>query len=124
MKRFIITIILLIALVGSVFGTEWVKKGTYENSQAGIYNVYYDLDAVKPFENDNDIILYTKYLKTFYSRVAITIIEAEDAAISNDWYADAARNYKLFATLEEYENYVVEDRIYSDGSVLEIICWK
>lgn len=124
MKKLVITITLLFALVGSVFGTEWVKKGTYENSQAGIYNVYFDMDAVKPFENDSDIILYTKYLKTFYSRVTITIIEAEDAALSNDWYVYGAKEYKLFATLEEYEKYVVEDRVYSDGSVLEIICRK
>lgn len=119
MKKFIITITLFITLVGSVFATDWRKVGTFENKVAGQYTVYYDVDATRPFENED--FKYLKYLKDNYKKVEVTIFDANGT--ENGWFVDAAKK-SCFATLEIYEDYVIEDHVNKDGSVTEYICWR
>lgn len=122
MKRFIITITLLIALVGSVFATDWVKKGTYENQKAGVYTVYYDFDATSPM-NGKDADAYFDYLKNQYKKVDIAVFSKEEVEKLNFWSLGASK-HNCYKTLEDYTNYVIEDWVYDNGSVIEFICYK
>lgn len=120
MKRFIITITLLITLVGSVFATDWKSVGTYENEKTGVYAVYYDADASSPFENED--FTYLSYLKDKYKKVEVTIFDADGT--ESGWFVYNVRTNKSFSTLEIYTNYVIEDHINKDGSVTEYVCYR
>lgn len=122
MKRFITTITLLIALVGSVFATDWVKKGTYENQTAGVYSVYYDFDATSPMDGKS-IDDYFEYLQGQYKKVDIAVFSKEEVEKLNFWSLSASK-HNCYKTLEDYTNYVIEDWVYDNGSVIEFICYK
>lgn len=120
MKRFIVTILALTVLVGSMFATDWKSVGTYENEKAGVYAVYYDADATSPFENED--FKYLSYLKDKYKKVEVTIFDADGT--ESDWFVYNVRTNRSFSTLEIYTNYVIEDRVNNDGTITEYICWR
>lgn len=120
MKKIILVVTLLIAMVGSVFATDWKTVGTYDSKETGTYVVYFDDDATKPFENED--FKYLKYLKDNYKKVEVTVYNAN--GLENNWFTYNVYNNKSFSTLEVYKDYVIEDHINKDGSVTEYICWR
>lgn len=120
MKKIIVIILALTVLVSSVFATDWVQVGSYENEKTGVYAVYYDADATSPFENED--FKYLSYLKDKYKKVEVTIFNADGT--ENDWFVYNVRTNRSFSTLEIYTNYIIEDHINKDGSVTEYICWR
>ena len=54
-------------------------------------------------------------------KVEVTIFDANGT--ESGWFVDAAKK-SCFATLEIYEDYVIEDHVNKDGSVTEYICWR
>lgn len=122
MRKIFAVITLLVLLVGSVFATDWVKKGTYENKVAGIYSVYYDFDATNPMDG-HDTEKYLAYLKTLYKKVDVVSISKEEVEAQNLWCLGASK-HNCYKTLEDYTNYVLEDWFYKEGFVIEFICWR
>lgn len=120
MKKLIITFALLITLVGSIFATDWKSAGVYENKSVGTYEVFYDADASKPFEDEN--LSYLKYLKNNYKKVTVTVYEANGS--ESNWFTYNVYNNGSFSTLEIYKDYVIEDHINVDGLVTEYICYR
>ena len=117
MKRFIITVALLIALVGSVFATDWKLFGSYENNEVGQYSVYFDYDATESFENED--IKYVAWLQKNYKKVEVHWYNMDE-----NWWCAKAAKHNCYSTLEVYTNYVVEDHVNKDGTVTEYICWR
>lgn len=120
MKRIITIITLLVLLVGSVFATDWKSVGTYENEIAGTYEVLYDADASKPFEDED--LSYLKYLKNHYKKVVVTVFDANGT--EKAWFTYNVFHNGSFSTLENYKDYVIEDHVNKDGSVTEYVCYK
>ena len=79
MKKILSVITLLVLLVSSVFAADWVKYGTYENEEAGIYYVYFDYDATEPFDIKNESIEYFLYLQRGYEKVEVYLYEDVDS---------------------------------------------
>ena len=119
MKRFIITITLLIGLVGSVFATDWKKYGAYENNKAGTYEVFFDYDASEPFELEKESVNYLIYLQKIYKKVEVHWYNMSE----NTWCAKGAE-YKCYSTLEVYKDYVIEDHVNNDGTITEYVCYR
>lgn len=119
MKRFIITITLLIALVGSVFAADWKKYGDFENDKTGSYTVYFDYDATEPYELEKESVKYLIWLQKNYKKVEVHWYNMSE----NSWCAKAAK-HNCYSTLEVYKDYVMEDHVNNDGTITEYICYK
>lgn len=119
MKRFIISIVLLITLVGSVFATDWKKYGSYENDKTGSYEVYFDYDATEPFELEKESVKYLIYLQKNYKKVEVHWYNPAEGI----WALKGAE-HNYYSTLEVYKDYIIEDHVNNDGTVTEYICWR
>ena len=116
MKRILSVITLLIFLVSSVFATDWVRYGIFENEEVGTCVVSFDYDATEPFELENESIEYFLYLQRGYEKVEVYWYENVDS-----WWCNKGVEHNCYATLEMYEDYRVEYHVNSDGSVTEYV---
>ena len=123
MKRFIITITLLVALVGSAFAVDFVRYGPFKNEKAGVYLVYFDYDATEPFELEKESIKYFFWLQKNYKKVEAYLFSGELAQKENWWCLEGTK-HKFYRTLEEYEDYVMEYHVNKDGTITQYICYK
>ena len=117
MKRFIITITLLAALVGSAFAVDWKKFGTYKDD-IGVYEVYFDYEATEPFELEKEDVRYIMNLQFYYSDLRIIWSKYYD----DEPYAKGAK-HNCYSTLLLYEDRAVEYHVNKDGTCT-IYCYN
>ena len=110
MKRFIITITLIVSFVSSVFAVDWKEYKTYKD-EIGEYKVYFDFDATEPFELEKEDIRYIMNLLLYYSDVQITWSKYYDDEI----YSKGVQ-HNLYSTLLLYEDRAVEYHVNNDGT--------
>ena len=123
MKRFIITITLLVAFIGSAFAVDLVRYGAFKNDKAGAYLVYFDYDATEPFELEKESIKYFLWLQKNYKKVEVDLFSGELAQKEN-WWCLKGTKHKFYRTLEEYEDYIMEYHVNKDGTITQYICYK
>ena len=111
MKRFIITITLLVLLIGSAFATNWKMYETHKNENGGC-EIYFDYDATEPFELEKENIRYIMNLQFYYSDLEIAWITYYDDEI----YAKGAK-HNCYSTLLLFEDGVFEYHVNNDGTV-------
>lgn len=110
MKRFIITITLLVALVGSAFAVDWKEYKT-DKDETREYKVYFDYDATEPFELEKEDIRYIMNLMLYYSDVQIIWSTYYD----DEPYAKGVK-HNCYSTLLLYEDRAVEYHVNNDGT--------
>lgn len=115
MKKMVI-LFLLSLLVSSAFAVDWVKYGTYENSKAGTYDVCFDYDATYPFDIEKESVKYILFLQKRYKKVEVHLYNMSE----NMWCAKGVE-HNCYATLEVYEDYIMEDHVNNDGTVTEYV---
>ena len=118
MKRFIITITLLAAFIGSAFATDWKKYGTYKDEWGDVYEVYFDFDATELFELEKEDIRYIMNLQLYYDDVHIVWAKYYD----DEPYAIGAK-HNFYSTLLLYEDIAFEYHVNKDGTVTQY-CYK
>ena len=123
MKRFIITITLLVAFIGSAFAVDLVRYGSFKNDKVGAYSVYFDYDATEPFELEKESIKYFFWLQKNYKKVEAYLFSGELAQKENWWCLKGAK-HKFYRTLEIYEDYIIEDHVNKDGTITQYIYYK
>ena len=123
MKKILSIITLFITLVGSVFATDWVRHGSFKNDKAGAYVVLFDYDATEPFELEKESIEYFLWLQQNYEKVEVHLFSDELAKKENWWCLTGAK-HNCYATLEIYEDYVMEDHVNKDGTITQYICYN
>lgn len=122
MKRFIITITLLVALVCSAFAENFVILGWFENDEVGKYSVIIDIDAREPYDAEKEQLLYFIDLqKRGFSKVEVHWYKLPEDCES--WAASISKAYKVYCIIEEYENYNIISHVCGDGTVIEYICF-
>ena len=107
MKKFIITITLLAAFIGSAFAVDWKEYKT-DKDEAGEYKVYFDFDATEPFELEKDV-RYIMNIQLYYSDAYIILSKYYDDEI----YSEGVK-HNLYSTLLLYEDIVVEYHVNND----------
>lgn len=107
MKRFIITITLLAAFIGSAFAVDWKEYKT-DKDEAGEYKVYFDFDATEPFELEKDV-RYIMNIQLYYSDAYIILSKYYDDEI----YSEGVK-HNFYSTLLLYEDTVVEYHVNND----------
>ena len=107
MKRFIITITLLAAFIGSAFAVDWKEYKT-DKDEAGEYKVYFDFDATEPFELEKDV-RYIMNIQFYYSDAYIILSKYYDDEI----YSEGVK-HNFYSTLLLYEDIVVEYHVNND----------
>lgn len=122
MRKIFAVITLLVLLVSSVFATDWVNRGTFENQNAGVYSVYFDFDATSPM-NSKDTEAYLYYLREHYKKVDVISLTKEEVENENHWSLEGVK-HNCYKTLEVYTDFTIEDWFYKEGFVIEFICWR
>ena len=110
MRKFISILILVVALVGSVFAVDWKEYKT-DKDVIGEYKVYFDFDATEPFELEKEDIRYIMDLLLYYSDVNITWVTYYDDEI----YSEGAK-HNCYSTLLLYKDRAVEYHVNNDGT--------
>ena len=123
MKKLFVTITLLFALVCSAFAWNFKEYGTFENEKAGIYTVLIDLEATEPFDIEKESIKHLLFLQQQeeYSFVEVRWYRPTDDV--TPWCIAISEEHKFYCTLEMYDDYDIEERVCSDGSVIRYICY-
>ena len=123
MKRFIITITLLVALVGSAFAWNFKEYGKFKNEKAGEYTVLIDLEATEPFDIEKEDIKFLLYLQNLevYSFVKVFYYNPTGEGF---WCKTISEKHKFYCTLETYEDYDCVYHVCGDGTVIEYIGFK
>ena len=123
MKRFIITITLLVLLVGSAFADNFVSFGWFENDELGEYHISIDIDAREPYDAEKEQLLYFIDLqKRGFSKVEVYWYKIPEDYES--WAASISKVHKVYCIVEEYENYNIISHVCGDGTVIEYFCYK
>lgn len=124
MKKLFVTITLLFALVGSVFAQNFVSYGWFKNEEAGAYELLIDIDAREPFDIEKESIKHFLFLQQQeeYQFVKVRWYEPSDDVIP--WCIYMSEKHNIYRTLEIYENYDYEERVCSDGSIIQYFCYK
>lgn len=124
MKKLFITITLLFALVGSTFAQNFVSYGWFKNEKAGAYELLIDIDAREPFDIEKESIKHFLFLQRQeeYQFVKVRWYEPSDDIIP--WCIDMSEKHNIYRTLEIYEDFDIEERVCSDGSIIQYVCYK
>ena len=124
MKRLFITITLLFALVGSAFAENFVSFGWFENDEAGAYELLIDIDAIEPFDIEKESIKHFLFLQRLEEYQFVKVRWYEPSGDVTPWCISISEKHKFYRTLEIYEDYVFEERVCSDGSIIQYFCYK
>ena len=122
MKKLLSVITLLVLLVGSVFAWNFKEYGKFENEKAGKYTVLIDLEATEPFDIEKESIKHLLFLQQQeeYSYVDVRWYEPS----GDHWCIYISEKHKFYCTLETYEDFDIEERVCSDGSIIQYVCYK
>lgn len=119
MKKFIITITLLVALVGSAFATNWKKYKTFEDD-IGHITVYIDTDAREPYKpGDEGCILHFLYLLSKYDDALFFYLDTPEDYDYARLSIEISKKHKTYRTLILTEKYELEYRVCCDGTVIK-----
>ena len=123
-KRFIITITLLAALVGSAFAWNFKEYGKFKNEKAGEYTVLIDLEATEPFDIEKENIKHLLFLQQQEEYSYVDVRWYEPSGDETPWCIAISEKHKFYCTLETYEDFDIEERVCSDGSIIQYFCIK
>ena len=123
MKRFIITITLLVALVGSAFAEEFVHCGHFINDDGSKYVLLIDIDAREPYDVEKEQLSFFIDLQNRgFSKVEVHSYKITEDCES--WAASMSKEHRVYCTLELHENnYNIISHVCGDGTVIEYICF-
>ena len=124
MKRLFITITLLLALVGSAFAENFVSFGWFENDEAGAYELLIDIDAIEPFDIEKESIKHFLFLQRLEEYQFVKVRWYEPSGDVTPWCISISEKHKFYCTLELYEDFDIEERVCSDGSIIQHVCYK
>lgn len=124
MKRFIITITLLAALVGSAFAWNFKEYGKFKNEKYGEYTVLIDLEATEPFDIKKESIKHLLFLQHQEEYSYVYVRWYEPSGDETPWCIAISEKHKFYCTLETYEDFDIEERVCSDGSIIQYYCIK
>lgn len=124
MKKLLSVITLLVLLVGSAFAWNFKEYGKFENEKAGKYTVLIDLEATEPFDIEKESIKHFIFLQQQgYSFVEVRWWSEYSGDVT-PWCIYISEKHKFYCTLETYEDFDIEERVCSDGTVIEYVCYK
>ena len=117
MKRFIITITLLAALVGSAFAEEFVLCGQFINDDEGktIYT-YVDIDAREPYDPEEESIDYLIFLQSEYDDVKFDLLVTPENIPGI--CMEMSNKHEIYHMLRVMENCEFEYLVCYDGTVM------
>ena len=127
MKKLFVTITLLFALVGSAsaldLSWDFIKYGTFEDENVGVYTVLIDLEATKPYDIEKENIMFLLYLQKQerYRDITVYYYNPEGESL---WCKEISEKHKIYCTIEVYEDYDYICHVCNDGSVIEYLCIK
>ena len=123
MKKLLSVITLLVLLVGSAFAWNFKEYGKFKNEKAGEYTVLIDLEATEPFDIEKESIKHLLFLQQQeeYSYVDVSWYEPS-GDVAPPWCIYISEKHKFYCTLEIYDGYIIEERVCSDGSVIQYFC--
>ena len=124
MKKLFVTITLLFALVGSAFAENFKEYGTFENERAGIYTVLIDLEAIEPFDIEKESIKHLLLLQQQEEYYSVEVCLYEPLGDVTPWCIFISEEHKFYCTLELYDDYDIEERVCSDGRIIQYFCYK
>ena len=120
MKRFIITITLLVALVGSAFAEEFVLCGQFINDDEGEYLLFIDIDAREPYDAEKEqLSFFIDFQNRGFSKVEVHSYKMTEDCKS--WAASMSREHRVYCTFEVHEKYNIIRHVCGDGTVIEYI---
>lgn len=116
MKRFIITITLLAALVGSAFAENFIKYETFEVDNGKTLYTYVDIDAREPYNPEEESIDYLIFLQSNYDNVKFDwVVTPENIP---GICMEISKEHKIYHTLRVMENCAFEYFVCYDGTVI------
>ena len=123
MKRFIITITLLAALVGSAFAEEFVLCGQFIDDEDE-YFLFIDIDAREPYDAEKEQLSFFIDLQnnSGFSKVEVHSYKMTEDCES--WAASMSKEHRVYCTFEVHKNYNIISHVCGDGTVIEYICYK
>ena len=124
MKRFIITITLLVLLVGSAFAWNFKEYGKFKDEEAGEYTVRIDLEATEPFDIEKESIRHFLFLQHQEEYSFVEVIWYKPSGDVTPWSIYISEKHKFYCTIEIYDDFDIEERVCSDGSVIQYFCYK
>ena len=124
MKKLFTIITLLLVLVGSVFAWNFKEYGTFENEKVGIYTVLIDLEAIEPFDIEKESIMHLLFLQQQEKYSSVKVCWYEPSGDVTPWCISISEKHKFYCTLELYEDFDIEERVCSDGSIIQYVCYK
>ena len=123
MKRFIITITLLVALVGSAFAEEFVLCGQFINDDESKYLLFIDIDAREPYDAEKEqLSFFIDLQNSGFSKVEVHSYKMTEDCES--WAASMSREHRVYCTFELHEKYRIISHVCGDGTVIEYICYE
>lgn len=123
MKKLLSIITLFITLVGTAFTWNFKEYGTFENEKAGIYTVLIDFDATEPFDIEKENIRFLLYLQDQENYKYVTVHYYSPKG-EGFWCKEISEKYKIYCTLEVYDDYDFVYHVCDDGRVVEYLCIK
>lgn len=123
MKKILAIITLFITLVGTAFTWNFKEYGTFENEKAGIYTVLIDFDATEPFDIEKENIRFLLYLQDQENYEYVTVHYYNPKG-EGFWCKEISEKYKIYCTLEVYDDYDFVYHVCDDGRVVEYLCIK
>lgn len=123
MKKLFTIITLLVLLVGSAFACNFKEYGKFKNEKTGEYTVLIDLEATEPFDIEKESIKHLLFLQQQeeYFYVDVRWYEPLDD-VTPPWSIYISEKHKFYCTLAIYDGYIIEERVCSDGSVIQYFC--
>ena len=116
MKRFIITITLLAALVGSAFAENFIKYASYEIDEGKTIYTYVDIDAREPYDPEEESIDYLIFLQSEYDDVKFDLLVTPENIPGI--CMEMSNKHRIYHTLRVMENCEFEYLVCYDGTVM------
>ena len=116
MKRFIITITLLVALVGSAFAENFIKYSSYEIDKGKTIYTYVDIDAREPYDPEEESIDYLIFLQSEYDDVEFDLLVTPENIPGI--CMEMSNKHRIYHTLRVMENCEFEYLVCYDGTVM------
>ena len=115
MKRFIITITLLAAFIGSAFAENFIKYASYEIDKGKILYTYVDIDAREPYDPEEESIDYLTFLQSKYDNVKFGLVTPENIP---GVCIEVSKKHRIYHTLRVMESCSFEYFVCYDGTVI------
>ena len=116
MKRFIITITLLAAFIGSAFAENFIKYASYEVDKGKTLYTYVDIDAREPYNAEEESIEYLLFLQSKYDDVKFDLLVTPENIPGI--CIEMSNKHKIYHTLRVMESCLFEYFVCYDGTVI------